>query len=126
MHCVPSTKFSGADTPGHQTTTEGDLTPILGMLMDYRLIEIFFIFEIFPVAVLDLVRTVQGETGGAKIEGHAVDPGPVPIPDHLHVRIAGRIPGLALFPHVGLIPDHLDLLLLQINNPRLLSYNGLL
>lgn len=65
----------------------------------------------FSFAVLDLVRTVQRETGGAKIEGHVVDPGPVPTPDHLHGRIAGPIPvpDLVLFPRVGPILDHLEL-----------------
>ena len=43
MHCIPSTKFSGADTPGHLTTIEGDLAPILGMLPDYQLVMTFAI-----------------------------------------------------------------------------------
>ena len=68
-------------------------------------------FFYFWFAVLDLVRTVQGETGGAEIEGHVVDPSPVPTPDHLLVHIAGPIPvpDLAPFPHVGPILDHLEL-----------------
>ena len=78
------------------------------MLPDHQLV---VTFKYFSFTVLDLVRTVQRETGGAKIEGHVVDPGPVPTPDHLHVHIAGPIPvpDLALFPRVGPILDHLEL-----------------
>lgn len=67
-------------------------------------------FNCFLFVVLDLVHTVQSETGGVKVEGHTVDPDPVPTPDHLHIHIAGPIPvpDLAPFLHVDPILDHLE------------------
>lgn len=93
----------------HLTIVEDGRGPIPGMSPTCSGC-VMIVAHFLSFAVLDLVHTVQSETGRVEVEGHAVDPGLVPTLDPLHVRSVGPIPdpNLAQFPLVDPIPDLLS------------------